>query len=125
MLPVLVCRSQFARGPLRIALPALPATVCAGLTARGDLAFAEDPEDLAAAGPGTASLDRVALLSFPLPPLQGRVLLRPPKPQRHVGGGQPGGAGFLAGFCPAPPKIHRNLQIQWISVKFPEIPAKF
>ena len=59
---------------------------------------------------------------FSLPPLRGRVLLRPPKPQRHVGGGQPGGAGFLygflAGFCPAPPKIHRNLQIQWISVKF-------
>ena len=59
---------------------------------------------------------------FPSPPLRGRVLLRPQKPQRHVGGGQPGGAGFLAGFgsgfCPAPPKIHRNLQIQWISVKF-------
>ena len=40
-----------------------------------------------------------------------------------------GGAGFLpafgAGFCPAPPKIHGNLQISWISVKFPEIPAKF
>ena len=48
---------------------------------------------------------------FSLPPLQGRVLLRPPKPQRHVGGGQPGGAGFGAGFCPAPLKIHRNLQI--------------
>ena len=52
---------------------------------------------------------------FSLPPLQGRVLLRPPKPQRHVGGGQPGGAGFLAGFLagffPAPPKIHRTFQI--------------
>ena len=71
----------------------------------------------------------VKVVCFSLPPLQGRVLLRPPKPQRHVGGGQPGGAGFLygflAGFFPAPPKIHRNLQIQWISVKFPEIPAKF
>ena len=52
---------------------------------------------------------------FPSPLLRGRVLLRPPKPQRHVGGGQSGGAGFLAGFgsgfCPAPPEIHRNLQI--------------
>ena len=27
---------------------------------------------------------------FSLPPLQGRVLLRLPKPQRHVGGGQTG-----------------------------------
>ena len=27
---------------------------------------------------------------FSLPPLQGRVLLRPPKPQRKLGGGQPG-----------------------------------
>ena len=55
------------------------------------------------------------LAIFPSPPLRGRVLLRPPKPQRHVGGGQSGGAGFLAGFgsgfCPAPPEIHRNLQI--------------
>ena len=62
-------------------------------------------------------------LLFSLPPLWGRVLLRPP--QRHLGGGQSGGAAFGSGFCPAPLKIHRNLQISWISVKFPEIPAKF
>ena len=59
---------------------------------------------------------RDPLSFFPSPrPTEGRVLLRPPKPQRYVGGGQPGGAGFGAafgaGFCPAPPKIHRNLQI--------------
>ena len=32
--------------------------------------------------------------SFSLPPLQGRVLLRLPKPQRHVGGGQTGRSRF-------------------------------
>ena len=32
----------------------------------------------------------LVLTDFSLPPLQGRVLLRLPKPQRHVGGGQTG-----------------------------------
>ena len=49
------------------------------------------------------------LEQIPPPPLRGRVLLR--LPQRHLGGGQSGGAGFGSGFCPAPRKIHRNLQI--------------
>ena len=67
-----------------------------------------------------------------LPPLQQGVLLRPPKPQRHLGGGQPGGAGFLSGFCPAPPKIHGNLMkfanfmdFREISRNSGEILAKF
>ena len=46
-----------------------------------------------------------ALFIFPSPLDEGRVLLRPPKPQRHLGGGQSGGAGFLFGFCPAPLKF--------------------
>ena len=59
---------------------------------------------------------------FSLPPLQGRVLLRPPKPQRQLGAGQPGGAGFLYRFFPAPPppvlllSNSNNCNSSWIFV---------
>ena len=60
---------------------------------------------------GLEEIERTYIrLIFPSPPLQGRVLLRPPKPQRHLGGGQPGGAAFLAGFFPAPPPPRSSIE---------------
>ena len=67
-------------------------------------------------------------IAFSLPPLQERVLLRRPKPQRQLGGGQPGGAGFLAGFgagfCPPCQSVACrmiSIPLQWPVQKYDTI----
>ena len=62
---------------------------------------------------------------FPSPLDKGRVLLRPPKPLRHVGGEPPVSRRVGAGFFPAPCKFDERNETSPLSVKFAELLANF